>query len=73
MRLHYKIKNKFKNLPFYSEETNHIKKNSKKFTNAKFLSELPFLPKKTTKSKKSSNHQLSKELPFSPKKTQKTK
>ena len=67
MRLHYKIINKVKNLPFYSEETNHIKKNSKKFTNAKFLSELPFLPKKTKKSKKLSNYQLSKELPFSPK------
>ena len=64
MRSHYKNKNSLKNLPFYSEETNNIKKNSKKFTNAKFLSELPFFLKKAKKTKKLSNYQLSKKLPF---------
>ena len=41
MAQHYKIKDLFKNLPFYSSE---IKKSKKKenFTNARFLSELPF-------------------------------
>ena len=52
MGSHYKNKNTLKNLPFYSEETNNIKKkNSKKFTNAKFLSELLFFLKKAKKQK----------------------
>ena len=38
------------------------------FTNARFLSELPFFPKK---SKKLTNYQLSKELPFFQKKSKK--
>ena len=48
-----------KNLPFYSDKINKIKKKIKKFTNARFLSELPFFPKK---SKKLTNYQLSKRL-----------
>ena len=42
----YKIKNTLKNLPFYSDKINKIKKKIKKFTNAKYLSELPFFPQK---------------------------
>ena len=45
-------------------KTNNIKKSSKKLTNTKFLSELPFFPKIV---KKLSNYELSKELPIFPK------
>ena len=45
-----------------------IKKNNKKFSNIRLLSELPFFPKKT---KKLINYQLPKELPFSPKRPKK--
>ena len=69
MRSHYEIKNTLKNLPFYSEKTNNIKK-TKKLTNTKFLSELPFSPKKI---KKLSNYQLSKELPLFPKRPKRPK
>ena len=69
MRSHYKIKNTLKNLPFYSEKTNNIKK-SKKLTNTKFLSQLPFFPKKM---KKLRNYQLSKELLFFPKRPKRPK
>ena len=41
-----------------------LTQNSKKITNAKFSSELPFLPKKTKKTKNLTNYQLLKELPF---------
>ena len=45
----YKIKNTLKNLPFYSDKKNKIRKKTKTFSNAKFLSELPFFPKKNLK------------------------
>ena len=61
MNQNYKIRNMLKNLPFYGDKINKTKKKIKKFTNARFLSELPFFPKK---SKKLNNFQLSKELPF---------
>ena len=38
-----------KNLPFYSDKINKIKKKIKKFTNARILSELPFFPKNAKK------------------------
>ena len=41
---------------------------NKKWSNTKFLSELPYFPKNT---KKLSNYQLSKVLPFFPKKPKK--
>ena len=66
----YKIRNTLKNLPFYNEWINNFKKNNKKFTNARFLSELPYFSKKR---KKLSNYQFSKELPFFPKRPRKTK
>ena len=59
MAQNYKIKNTLKNLPFYSDKIKKIKKEIKKFTNARFFSELPFFPKK---SKKLTNYQLSKGL-----------
>ena len=70
MAQNYKIKNTLKNLPFYSDKIKKIKKEIKKFTNARFFSELPFFPKK---SKKLTNYQLSKELPFFPKKSKRPK
>ena len=70
MAQNYKIRNMLKNLPFYSDKINKIKKKIKKFTNARFLSELPFFPKK---SKKVNNYQLSKELPFFPRKSKRPK
>ena len=42
----YEIKDLFKNLPFYTNEIKKSKKKKKNFTNARFLSELPFFPKK---------------------------
>ena len=68
MGSHYKIRNTLKNLSFYSEEIKNKKKNDKKFSNIRLLSELPFFPKKT---KKLTNYQLSKELPFFPKRPKK--
>ena len=38
----YKNKNSLKNLPIYSEEIKSSKKKNKKFSDIKFLSELPF-------------------------------
>ena len=46
----YKVTNAFL---FYSEEINNLRKNNKKFNNARILSEVPFSPKK---SKKISNY-----------------
>ena len=66
MSQNYKIKNTLNNLPFYSDKAKKIYKKTKKFTNPRFLSELPFFPKK---SKKLTNYQLSKELPFFKKKS----
>ena len=51
MAQNYEIGNMLKNLPFYSEEIKSFKKNNKKFTNDRILSEL-------------TNYQLSKELPY---------
>ena len=65
MAQNYKIKNTLKNLPFYSDKKNKIRKKTKKFNNAKFLSELPFFPKKI---KNLTNFQLLEELPFFPQK-----
>ena len=56
------IRNTLKNLPFYSEEIKSLKKNNKKFSNIKPLSELPFFPKKT-RSKKLTKHQIIK-IPY---------
>ena len=42
----YKIKDLLKNLPFYNNEIKKSKKKKKNFTNARFISELPFFPKK---------------------------
>ena len=50
-----KIRNTFKNLPFYSEGIKSLRKNNKKFGNIRLLSELPVFPKK---SKKITNYQL---------------
>ena len=58
-----------KNLPFYSEKIKSSKKSNKKFSNIKFLSELPFFYKKP---KQSTNKQLSEALPVPPKKPQKS-
>ena len=41
----YKTKTMLKNLPFYSEKIKSSKKSNKKFSNIKFLSELPFFYK----------------------------
>ena len=59
-----------KNLPFYSDKKNKIKKKIKKFANARVFSELPFFPKKP---KELTNYHLSKELPFFPRKSKRTK
>ena len=57
MRSHYKIKDLLKNLPFYSSEIKKLKKKKKKnFTNARFISKLPFFLKKP---KELTNYQLS--------------
>ena len=60
----YKIRNELKNLPFYSEKIKSSKKNNKKFSNIKFLSELPFFYKKP---KELTNKQPSEALPVPPK------
>ena len=60
----YKIRNLLKNLPFYSEKIKISKKNNKKFSNIKFLSELPFFYKKP---KELTNKQPSEALPVPPK------
>ena len=70
MAQNYKIRNMFKNLPFYSDKINQIKKKIKKFTNARILSQLPFFPKKH---KELTNYQLSKELSFFPRKSKRPK
>ena len=70
MAQNYKIRNMLKNLPFYSNKINKIKKKSKKFTNARILSELSFFPKNP---KEITNYQLSKELPFFSRKSKITK
>ena len=59
-----------KNLPFYSDKINKIKKTIQKFTNARILSELPFFLKKP---KELTNYQLSKELPFFSRKSKRPK
>ena len=70
MAQNYKIRNMVKNLSFYSDKINKIKKKIKKFTNARILSELPFFPKKP---KELTNYQLSKELPFFSRKSKRPK
>ena len=70
MRSHYKIKDLLKNLPFYSSEFKKFKKRKKNFTNARFLSKLPFFLKKP---KELTNYQLSRELPFFPKRSKRPK
>ena len=70
MAQNYKIRNMVKNLSFYSDKINKIKKKIKKFTNARILSELPFFPKTA---KNLANYQLSKELPFFPKRSKRPK
>ena len=59
-----------KNLPFYTSGIKKSKNKKTNFTNARFLSELPFFPKKV---KDLINHQLSKELTFFPRKSKKPK
>ena len=61
MAQNYKMRNMVKKLPFYNDKINKIKKKIKKFINPRFLSGLPFFPKKP---KKLINYQLSKELRF---------
>ena len=70
MRSHCKNKDLLKNQPFYSEEIKSNKKKNKEFSNIKFLSELPFFPKK---SKKWTIKQLSDVLPFPPKRKKRSK
>ena len=65
-----KSKRVLKNLPFYSEKIKSFKKSSKKFSNVKFLSELPFFYKKP---KELTNKQLSEALPFPPKNPKRSK
>ena len=60
----YQIRKTLKDLPFYSEEMNDVKKSIKTYSKAKILSKFSFFPKKT---KKLRNYQLSKELSFFPK------
>ena len=59
-----------KNQPFYSEEIKSNKKKNKEFSNIKFLSELPFFPKK---SKNLTIKQLSDGLSFPPKRKKRSK
>ena len=66
----YKIRNTFKNLPFYSSQIKKFKKKKKNFTNTRFLSELPFFPKKI---KNLNSYQLSRELSFFPKRSKRPK
>ena len=66
----YKIRNTFKNLPFYRSQIKKFKKKKKNFTNTRFLSELPFFPKKI---KNLNSYQLSRELSFFPKRSKRPK
>ena len=70
MRQKYKIKDLLKNLPFYASKIKKLKRNKKKFTNNRFLSELPFFPKKV---KNLTDYQLSRELSFFPKRSKRRK
>ena len=70
MAQNYKIRNMVKNLSFYSDKINKIKKKIKKFTNARILSELLFFPKYP---KELTNYQPSKELRFFPRKPKRLK
>ena len=70
MAQNYKIRIMLKDLPFYSDKINKIKKKIKKLTNARNLSELPFFPKKP---KELTNYQPSKELPFFSRKSKRPK
>ena len=70
MAQNYQIRIMLKDLPFYSDKINKIKKKIKKFTNARILSELPFFPKKP---KELTNYQPSKQLPFFPGKSKRPK
>ena len=64
MAQNYKIRNMLKNLPFYSNKINKIKKRSKNLLMLEcYLNYHSFLKK----AKKLTNYQLSKELPFFPK------
>ena len=71
MRSHYKNKNMLKNLPFYCEQANNIKKTAKNLLMPNFYLNHHFFLKKLKKTKKLSNYQLSKELPFFPKRPKK--
>ena len=51
-------------------KSKNLKKKKKNFTNARFLSELPFFPKKV---KTLTNYELSRELPFFPKRSKRPK
>ena len=66
----YKNKNSLKNHPIYSEEIKSSKKKNKKFSDIKFLSELPFFSKEP---KELTNKELSEALPFPPKRKRRSK
>ena len=66
----YKKTNLLKNLPFHSEEIENSEKKNKKFSNIKFLSELPFFSKKP---KELTNKKMSDVLPFPPKRKRRPK
>ena len=66
----YKIRNLLKNFPFCSEKIKSSKKSNKKFSNIKYLSELPFFYKKPNEL---TNKQLSEALPFPPKRPKRPK
>ena len=66
----YKKMNLLKNLPFYSPEIENSGKRNKRFSNIKFLSELPFFSKE---SKELTNKKLSDVLPFPAKRKRRPK
>ena len=70
MASEYKKTNLLKNLPFHSEEIENSEKKNKKFSNIKFLSELPFFSKKP---KELTNKKMSDVLPFPPKRKRRPK
>ena len=70
MRSRYKNKDLLKNQPFYSSEIKSDKKNDKKISNIRLLSELPFFLKEP---KELTNKQLSDVLPFQPKRKKRSK
>ena len=71
MRSHYKIQGLLKNLPFYNSKIKKIKKKDfKNFINNRFLSDLPFFPKKV---KNLTNYQLLRELPCFSKRSKRPK